>query len=32
MTEHGSDADDEFFDVVDGRFLFDLEPGDDGES
>ena len=27
---HQHDADDEFFYVVDGRFLIDLEPGDDG--
>ena len=27
---HQHEADDEFFYVVDGRFLIDLEPGDDG--
>jgi mannose-6-phosphate isomerase-like protein (cupin superfamily) len=27
---HQHDADDEFFYVVDGRFLIDLEPGEDG--
>jgi mannose-6-phosphate isomerase-like protein (cupin superfamily) len=27
---HRHDADDEFFYVVDGRFLIDLEPGADG--
>jgi len=27
---HHHDADDEFFYVVDGRFLIDLEPADDG--
>ena len=27
---HKHDDDDEFFYVVDGRFLIDLEPGDDG--
>ena len=29
---HKHDEDDEFFYVVDGRFLIDLEPEDDGET